>query len=73
MTDIILGKRLEQNGLIQTVQKFRSEMLTQFVHHGIFGFRSDIAIFINALQQIGRPQITGHDDNGIFKVNRPAL
>ena len=48
-------------------------MLTQFVHHGIFGFRSDIAIFINALQQIGRPQITGHDDNGIFKVNRPAL
>ena len=52
ISDIVLGERLEHDDLIQTVQKLRSEMTTQLIHNRFLALRIDIAVFVNALQQM---------------------
>ena len=48
----ILRQWLEQDRFIQTVQKFRSEMIPKIIHNRCFRFRFDTAVRINAIQQI---------------------
>ena len=71
--DIVLGQRLEQDRLIQTVQKFRTEMSPQVVHDCRLCLRLDGAVFVDTVQQIACADVGGHDQYGILKVYGTTL
>ena len=71
--DIVLGQRLEQDCLIQTVQKLRTEMCPQIIHDCCLCFRLDGTVFIDTVQQITCADIGGHDQYGILKVYGTTL
>ena len=70
--DFRLGKRLVIDDLVQTVQELGAEgRFQQSVHLGA-GLGADLSVF-DAVQDIVGAQIRRQDDDGIFKVHRPAL
>ena len=71
--DIIFGQRLEQDRLIQTVQKFRTEMSPQVVHDCRLCLRLDGAVFVDTVQQIACADVGGHDQYGILEVYSTTL
>ena len=48
-------------------------MGTQVVHDHILTFFPDVAVLVDALQQIGGTDVGRHDQNGILEVHRSAL
>ena len=71
--NVFFRQRTEHDDLIQTVQKFRTEMRFQFVHNKLFIFRADVSVLIDSFQQVDRTDIGCHDQDGILKVYRPSL
>ena len=71
--DIVLRERLEQDRFIKTVQKLRTERTSQFLHHMCLSVRFDVAVVVNAVEQVLCTDVGGHDQDRILKVNRPAL
>ena len=71
--NVFFRQRTEHDDLIQTVQKFRTEMRFQFVHNKLFIFRADVSVLIDSFQQVGRTDIGSHNQDCIFKIHRASL
>ena len=50
--NVILGQRLKENDLIQTVLKLRTEVSFHFIHDSFLAFRKDRAIRADSLKQL---------------------
>ena len=71
--DVVLRKRLEHDDFIQSVQKLRSEVVSQIAHNEVARTFRDFAVFVYAVKQEGRTDIRCHDQYRVFKINRSAL
>ena len=73
LTYIILGQRLEHDNLIQTVQKFRTEMTTKIIHNLFLCLRFDISLLVDTVKKVRRTNVGSHDQDRILKINRTSL
>ncbi len=48
-------------------------MGTQLIHYKPLCLAADLTILVNAIKQTGSPDIGGHNQNRVFKINRPSL
>ena len=72
---------MEDDNLVNTVEKFRTEGTAHFLEHTLFGLGKIILILLQAVGEahlagefnIRSTDIGGHDDNRIFEINRSAL
>ena len=48
-------------------------MSAQVIHNLFLGLFPDLAISINAIQQIRGSDVGGHDQNGVFEVHSTSL
>jgi hypothetical protein len=74
LLEVLFRQRVEDDGLVDTIQKLGTEMVTQLLEHGIFhalvGFTIERSLeFQNAMtSDVGR-----HDDDGVLEVHGAAL
>ena len=61
----------EQQDFIQTVEEFRTEEFADFIHDFATDFFDVLAFFL--IGQIFGPQIGGHDQDGVGKIDCPSL
>ena len=69
IANIVLGQRLEEYDLIQPVQKLRSERAAQVVHDHLSRIVLDLSGIIDALEQVLRADVAGHDDDRVLEVH----
>ena len=70
---LCLGEGLEADDLVKTVEKLRSELSAQLAEHAVFSVLCDIAVIVDAVEQILTAEVRGHDDDGVLEVDRSAL
>ena len=73
MGDVVLGEGLVEHNLVQPVEELGPEGVVQQIVDGIFRLGGDVALLIDAVQQILGPQVGGEDDNGVLEVHGSAL
>ena len=71
--DVVLGEGLVEHNLVQPVEELGPEGVVQQIVDGIFRLGGDVALLIDAVQQILGPQVGGEDDNGVLEVHGSAL
>ncbi len=70
LLDFIQGEGLEEKGVIDPVEKLRTEKAAQFGEDGFpHGFGYDSAM--DAIHEPMASQVGGHDDDGVLEVHRP--
>ena len=67
--DFLFGKSMENQRFINAVEKFRTEIISQFCKKLLF---ETFCITFIGKGHIAA-DIAGHDDNGIFEIDSPAL
>ena len=70
---LFLLQGLVEYDLIQPVEELGTELLPQQLFHFSPGGFGDVAILVDAVQDIGRAQVGGEDNDGILEVHCPAL
>ena len=71
--DVTLGQRLVEHGFVQTVQKLGTEGAAQQIVDRAAGIFSNVALGVNAVQQVLAAQIGRQDNNGVLEIHRAAL
>ena len=71
--DVVAGQGLVEHDLVQTVEELRPEGAAEQLLHLASGRFGDLAIGVDAVQQILGAQVGGEDDDGVLEVHRPAL
>jgi len=72
--EIVIAERIEENDLIQTIQKFRIEYALDLAHHQVVHrfagtlFPYGLEAQGGALLQVTRAEVGSHDQNGIAEV-----
>ena len=66
-------QRLEQHDLVDPVQELRPEVGPQGAHHQGAGLRLHLAVRRDPLEQVLRPDVGGHDDDGVAEVDRATV
>ena len=69
--DVLLGQRLVEDNLIQTVQELRTEGPPQQGFYPLLGGGVNLAVGADTGQQLLRAQVGGQNQNGVLKV-RPS-
>src|SRR5699024_2126322 len=54
-------------------QKFGAETLFEQLRNFLFCLFGNVPVLVDAFQQIGRTEVGGEDDDGVFEVYRSAL
>ena len=73
MGDVILGQRLVEHNLVQPVEELGPEGMAEQVVDGILGLLGDVAVGVDAVQQVLGAQVGGQNDDGVLEIHRPAL
>ena len=73
MGDVVLGEGLVEHNLVQPVEELGPEGVVQQIVDGIFRLGGDVALLIDAVQQVLGPQVGGEDDNGVLEIHGSAL
>ena len=71
--DVVLGQRLIEDDLVETVEEFRAERALEKLLHLLLSIKADAAVGVNALQQRLRAQVGGQDQDGVLEIHRSAL
>ena len=71
--DVVLGEGLVEHNLVQPVEELGPEGVVQQIVDGIFRLGGDVALLIDAVQQVLGPQVGGEDDNGVLEIHGSAL
>ena len=71
--DVVLGEGLVEHNLVQPVEELGPEGVVQQIVDGIFRLGGDVALLIDAVQQVLGPQVGGEDDNGVLESPRFGL
>jgi Protein of unknown function (DUF3170). len=73
LLDLGLGQGLEQHDVVEAVEELGREALAERGQHRLAGFGLDLAVGGDAVQQVFRADVGGHDDDGVAEVDGVAL
>src|SRR6266550_2574461 len=68
--DLLLAEWLEDDDVVDAVEEFRTEMLTQRTRNLRFDHRS---ILSRMLEDVSATDVRCHDDDGVAEIDSPAL
>ena len=71
--DVLLGQRLVEHDLVQTVEEFRTEGVVQERFHGVLRTLGDLTVRADAVKQLLAAEVGGQDDDGVLEIDRAAL